>query len=139
VALLVARGWYFVLPALYLAFLLGAKLLPLLPGALSRDARRRARAGYSYCLVRCAGVGRGRQRSESALEHAARLSRDARISLTPVADVYLKASFGEHFDPADLVAFGPALRGFSRTFRMSVALPWRILGALSPLGAGRHP
>jgi protein-glutamine gamma-glutamyltransferase len=139
IALVVARLWYLVLPGLYLLFLAGAKLLPLLPGALSRDARRRARAGYSYCLLRCAGVGRGRRPAESTLEHAARLDRESRISLAPMADLYLKACFGERFERGDLQAVGPALRGFSRTFRASVAWPRRIIGMVSPLGAARKP
>ncbi len=134
----VARLWYLVLPALYLLYLLVAKLLPLLPGALSRDARRRARVSYSFCLLRCAGVGRGRRPAESALEHASRVGRESRISLTPVADLYLKACFAERFDATDLKDFEPALRGFSRTFRANVRLPRRVLGALAPTRGGRR-
>jgi hypothetical protein len=135
IAVLVARLWYVLLPALYVLFLLCTKLLPLVPGFLSRDARRRARADYSLCLVQCAGVGKARRSSESVLEHAARLSRDSDIALTPVASMYLRAAFGEQFDSRDLDAAQPALAQFAATFRRNVRLPLRLLGMLNPLGA----
>ena len=135
IAVLVARLWYVLLPALYVLFLLCTKLLPLVPGFLSRDARRRARADYSLCLVQCAGVGKARRSSESVLEHAARLSRDSDIALTPVASMYLRAAFGEQFDSSDLAAAQPALAQFAATFRRSVRLPLRLLRMLNPLGA----
>ena len=135
IAVLVARLWYVLLPALYAIFLLCTKVLPLLPGLLSRDARRRTRAGYSLCLVQCAGVGKARRSSESALEHAARLSRESDIALAPVASLYLKAAFGEQFDKSDLDAAQPALAEFSSTFRRNVGLPLRLLGVVNPLGA----
>ncbi len=135
IAVLVARLWYVVLPGLYLVFLFCAKLLPLVPGLLSRNARRRARAGYALCLVRCAGVGQSRRASESALEHAARLARETEIALAPVVDVYLRAAFGECFERRDLDAARPALEKFASTFRRSVAWPRRILGVMNPLGA----
>jgi hypothetical protein len=139
VAAIAARLWYVILPGLYLLFLLAAKLLPLAPGALSRDARRRARAAYARCLLRCAGIGRGRRAGESVLEHAARLERESGLSITPVADLYLKARFAERFDAGDLADMGSALRAFSGSFRSAVRLPWRILGMVSPLGAVRRP
>jgi transglutaminase-like putative cysteine protease len=134
IAMLVARLWYIILPAAYLLLLASLKLLPLVPGMLSADARRRARARYSMCLVQCAGVGRGRRLGESALEHASRLARDNGIALTPLVDLYLKAAFGERFDGADLAATLPAMKGFALSFRTGVRLPWRILGAMSPRG-----
>jgi len=135
IAVLVARLWYVLLPALYVLFLLCTKLLPLVPGFLSRDARRRARADYSLCLVQCAGVGKARRSSESVLEHAARLDRESDIALTPVASMYLRAAFGEQFDGRDLDAAQPALAQFAATFRRNVRLPLRLLGMLNPLGA----
>ncbi len=135
IATLVARLWYVLLPALFVLFLLCTKLLPLVPGFLSRDARLRARAGYTLCLVQCAGVGKARRSSESALEHAARLGRENDIALTPVVSMYLKAAFGETFDGGDIEAAQPALAEFSLTFRRNVGLPLRLLGLLNPLGA----
>jgi transglutaminase-like putative cysteine protease len=135
IASLVARLWYVLLPALYALFLLCAKLLPLVPGLLSRDPRRRTRAGYSLCLVQLAGVGKARRSSESALEHAARLGRDSAIALTPVVTLYLKAAFGEQFDKGDIDATKPALAEFAATFRRNIVLPLRLLGVVSPLGA----
>ena len=135
IAGVVARLWYVVLPGLYLLFLLCTKFLPLLPGLLSRDARRRARADYTRCLVRCAGVGRARRTSESPLEHAARLARESDIALAPVVEFYLKAAFGEHFEWNDLDAARPALDGFASTFRSRIAWPLRLLGFMNPLGA----
>ena len=138
IARVVARLWYLVLPGLYLLFLLLAKYLPLLPGLFSRDERRRARAAYARCLVTCAGVGRGRRPGESAAEHASRVDRESRIALTPVADLYLKASFAEHFDGEDTASLRPALNGFSRALRRQVAWPRRVLGVVSPRGAARR-
>jgi transglutaminase-like putative cysteine protease len=135
IAQVVARLWYLVLPGLYLLFLLGTKFLPLVPGLLSRSARRRARADYWLCLVRCAGVGRPRRATESALEHADRLARESEIALAPVVDFYLKAAFGESFERKDLEAARPALAGFTSSFRGSIALPLRVLGFMNPLGA----
>jgi len=135
IAAVVARLWYVVLPGLYLLLLFCTKFLPLLPGLLSRDARRRARADYTRCLVRCAGVGRARRASESPLEHAARLARENGIALAPVVELYLKAAFGEHFEWNDLDAARPSLDRFGATFRDHVAWPLRILGFLNPLGA----
>jgi len=137
-AALVARLWYVVLPAAYLLLLAAVKLLPLLPGMLSRSARRRTGARYAWCLVRCAGVGRGRRTGESALEHAARLARETGITLTPVVDLYLKASFAPEFGAEDLEAGRPALESFSLSFRGGVGLPRRILGAMSPRGAAHR-
>jgi hypothetical protein len=135
IALLVARLWYVVLPGLYILFLLCTKLLPLVPGLLSRDARRRARADYSLCLVKCAGVGRSRRAVESALEHAQRLDREWGIMLAPVVDSYLKAAFGERFEREDLDAVRPSLEQFASSFRQSISWPLRILGLMNPLGA----
>jgi transglutaminase-like putative cysteine protease len=135
IAAVVARLWYVVLPGLYLLFLLCTKFLPLVPGLLSRDARRRARACYARCLVRCAGVGRARRTAESPLEHAARLAHESDIALAPVVEFYLKAAFGDSFEWRDLNAARPALERFASTFRRNVAWPLRILGAINPLAA----
>jgi transglutaminase-like putative cysteine protease len=135
IAFLVARLWYLVLPGLYVLLLLCTKLLRLVPGLLSRDARRRARAEYTLCLVRCAGVGKSRRAAESPLEHAARLARESNIALTPVVDFYLKAAFGESFEKEDLDAARPAIEEFASSFRKNVAWPLRILGLVNPLGA----
>ncbi len=102
---------------------------------VSRDGRRRARARYSLCLVRCAGVGRGRRAAESALEHATRLGRESGIALAPVVDLYLKAAFGQRFNEQDLRAERTAVNGFARSFKTGVSWPLRILGAVSPRGA----
>jgi transglutaminase-like putative cysteine protease len=140
IAVLVARLWYVVLPGLYFLFLLCTKLLPLVPGLLSRDARRRARADYGLCLVQCAGVGKARRASESALEHAQRLGRESGIVLAPVVDFYLKAAFGEQFDREDLRAIRSPLERFASSFRGSIRWPLRILGLMNPLGAiSRRP
>jgi transglutaminase-like putative cysteine protease len=135
IAGLVARLWYVVLPGLYILFLFCTKFLPLVPGLLSRDARRRARADYARCLVTCAGVGRARRLSESPLEHAERLAGDSSIALAPVVELYLMAAFGEQFEWKDLDAARPALRAFAATFRKNIAWPLRLLGLVNPLGA----
>ncbi len=140
IALLVARLWYVILPAAYVLFLLLAKLAPRLPGLLSREPRRRAKAGYALCMVRCAGIGRARRRAESPLEHAARLTAETGVALAPVVESYLKASFGEQFDAADLAAAQEARRAFLVSFRTRVSWPRRLLGALNPMGAAlRRP
>jgi hypothetical protein len=133
IAVQVARLWYVVLPGLYLLFLLFTKFVPLLPSLLSRNARRRISGTYTLCLLCCAGVGRSRRTTESALEHATRLSRENKIMIAPVVDLYLKAAFGEYFAREDLDAERPALDKFTSTFRKNVAWPLRILGVMNPL------
>jgi transglutaminase-like putative cysteine protease len=135
IALLVARLWYVVLPILYLLFLFCGKIVPRVRGLISRDPRRRARAAYMLCLVRCAGAGKSRRAAESALEHAARLEKESGISLGPMAETYLRAAFGKRFEKEDLDAARSAFRQFAATFRKSVALPLRFLGMLNPAGA----
>jgi transglutaminase-like putative cysteine protease len=135
IAGLVARLWYVVLPGLYVLFLFCAKFLRLVPGLLSSDARRRARALYMACLVRCAGVGKARRTAESVLEHAARLAADGGIDMAPIAELYLMAAFGERFESKDLAAAGPARERFAASFRKNVGWPLRLLGLLSPAGA----
>ncbi|MGA2975844.1 MAG: transglutaminase-like domain-containing protein [Spirochaetia bacterium] len=135
IALLVARLWYVTLPGLYALFLFCSKLLPSLPGMLSRDARRRAKALYRLCIVRCIGVGSGRRPSESPLEHAARMGRESGIVLTPLAEIFLKASFGERFNAADQAEARRARGEFLLTFRARVSAPRRLLGVVNPLGA----
>jgi hypothetical protein len=134
IALVIARLWYFTLPALYVLFLFSVKLLPMLPGLLARAPRRRVKAAYHLCLVILAGVGMMRRASESPLEHAARVYRDGSIELTPLADMFLKASFGDTFDDNDQRSAGKARDGFIASYRAHVSWPRRLLGIVNPLG-----
>jgi transglutaminase-like putative cysteine protease len=139
-AQIAARLWYVTLPALYVLYLLLRKLLPSLPGLLSRDARRRTKAAYRLTLVRVAGVGLGRRVSESPLEHAARLESTEGIEMTAVADSFLKAAFGDTFGNGDIEKQQAARERFDASFRKRVALPRRVLGALNPMaGVARSP
>lgn len=138
--LILARLWYFTLPALYLLFLVSVKLLPSLPGLASANPRRRMRAGYRLRLVELAGIGLGRRPAESHLEHALRLERERGIGLSPLADVYLKALFGEAFGAADLREARAARLGYLASLRARVSWPLRALGLLNPIGSsGRRP
>ena len=132
IALLVARLWYLTLPALYALFLVSAKLAPSLPGLLSRDARKRVKAGYRLSLVRLGGVGLARRPSESPLEHAARIFRDRGVSFAPAVDVYLKAAFGESFDTGDQAAAREAAAAFLASYRKRIPLPRRLAGIVNP-------
>ena len=132
-ALLAARLWYITLPALYALLLFALKILPLLPGLLSRNPRRRVKASYRFGLVRLAGVGLARRAAESPLEHAARVCAARGIVLAPFSGLYLKASFGDCFDARDVVAAWEARRGFARSFRAKVPWPRRVVGVVSPV------
>jgi hypothetical protein len=134
IALLVARLWYITLPALYALFLLAAKLLPSGLGLLARDRRRRARALYRLCLVRCAGVGLARRAAESRLEHASRIEGERGVRFAGMTDAFLRAAFGDRFDAGDLDSARKACAAFLASFRKAVPWPLRILGALNPLG-----
>ena len=135
IALLVARLWYVVLPALFALFLFCAKLLPSLPGLLSRHPRRRMKSLYSLAMVRLTGVGYGRKPVESPLEHAERVRATHTIDLAPVVQSYLKASFADQFDAADLAAARARLSAFDVQWRKSVPAARRILGIVNPVGA----
>jgi hypothetical protein len=140
IALVIARLWYITLPALYALFLISVKLLPWLPGLLARNPRRRVKASYRLCLVMLAGVGLMRRASESPLEHAARVSRDGGIALAPLADMFLKASFGDTFDGNDRSSAREAREGFVASYRARIPWPRRLLGIVNPLGSlARRP
>jgi len=135
IALLVARLWYITFPALFVLFLFCAKLLPSLPGLLSRRPRRRMKALYALSLVRLTGVGYGRGAGESPLEHGERILADRKIELVPVVQSYLKASFADRFDSGDLKEARARLEAFAVSWRSRMPVPRRVLGILNPLGA----
>ena len=135
IALVVARLWYVTLPALYALLLFSLKLLPSLPGILARNPRRRVKAWYRLCLVTLAGAGMMRRASESPLEHAERICRDRGISLAPLADMFLKASFADTFTPDDLVSARTAREKLRASYRAKIAWPRRLLGIVNPTGS----
>lgn len=134
IVLLVARLWYITLPGLYALLLLAAKVLPSVPGLLSRDARWRTKASYRLCQVRLAGVGLSRRTAESPLEHATRICAARGIALAPFAHLYLKASFGDCYDAGDEAAAREARRQLVRSCRKSVPWPRRVIGVVNPVG-----
>ncbi len=138
--LLLARLWYVTLPVLYLLFLLAVKLLPSLPGLLSGNPRRRVRAAYRLCMVGLGGVGLGRARSESYLEHARRVGRARGIRLEPLTEVFLRAVFADGFGAGDLREARAARALFTASVRQAVPPARRLLGVVSPAGwVGRLP
>jgi Transglutaminase-like superfamily len=134
IVMLVARLWYITLPALYALLLFAAKIVPSLPGLLSRDARRRTKASYRLCQVRLAGAGLAKKAGESPLEHAQRVSLSRGIALVAFTHLYLKASFGDCFDAADRSAVRTARRDLLRSYRQNVPWPRRVIGVVNPLG-----
>ncbi|HYW84509.1 MAG TPA: transglutaminase-like domain-containing protein, partial [Spirochaetia bacterium] len=137
IALIIARLWYVTLPALYAVLLFTLKLLPLLPGLLTRNPRNRVKAWYRLCLVTLAGVGLMRRASESPLEHAARVCHDRGISVAPLADMFLKASFADTFTGDDLAFARGAREGFLASYRAKAAWPRRLLAVVNPARPGR--
>jgi hypothetical protein len=138
IAIVVARLWYVVLPGLYALFLLAVKLFPTLGGAFHRDLRRGTKAAYRRCLVRLTGVGAGRRRFESPLEHAARVFNDRGVAIAPLVESYLQAAFADRFEPEDAARARAAYADFLRSFRSGIAWPRRALGILSPRTTGRR-
>jgi transglutaminase-like putative cysteine protease len=132
---LAARLWYVTLPSLYLLFLLAAKVLPSLPGSLSRNTRTRAKARYRRCLVRLGGVRLRRAPAESAMEYAGRLCRERGISFALPTESYLKAVFGGRFDREDEERMRSAVAQFVASYRKNVPFIRRAAGAVGPLGA----
>lgn len=140
IALVIARLWYVTLPALYALFLFSVKFLSWLPGLLARNPRRRVKASYRLCLVTLAGVGMMRRASQSPLEHAARVCRDQGITLAPLADMFLKASFGDTFDNDDEASARAAREEFVASCRAKISWPRRLLGIVNPMGTlARRP
>jgi hypothetical protein len=137
IALVIARLWYVTLPALYALFLFSLKLLPLLPGLLAGNPRMRVKAWYRLCLVTLAGAGMTRRASESPLEHASRVCREQGISVAPLADMFLKASFAGIFSRDDLASAHAAREGFIASYRAKVAWPRRLLAVVNPMRGGK--
>ena len=132
--LLLARLWYATLPALYLLFLLGVKLLPSVPMLASRDARRRVKGLYRLALAQLGGIGLGRAPRESYLEHAGRISRERGIDLESLTQVFLRAVFAEGFSAADLRHARAARGALRASIRARIPWPVRCLGLLNPFG-----
>jgi transglutaminase-like putative cysteine protease len=135
--LLAARLWYVTLPALYLLVLVCLKLLPSVPGLLTRNRRRKAGSYYRLSLVLLSGAGIARGRRESPLEFGRRVERDLGIGLSALTDAYLKAAFGATFDKADLDALRASRKAFIASYRARVSPAIRVLGLLNPLVRGR--
>ena len=135
IAVLVARLWYLTLPTLYALFLLGAKVLPSLPGLLSRSRRRRVKARYRLCLVSLAGMGLARQPGESLLEHARRVERETGAPLPGAVHGMLKAAFARGFDATDERSARAASGAFRSGLRLRTSLPRRLLGVINPVGS----
>jgi transglutaminase-like putative cysteine protease len=135
IVLLVARLWYLTLPTLYALFLLGIKVLPSLPGLLSRSRRRRVKARYRLCLVRLAGVGLARRPGESLLEHARRVERETGAPLAGAAHGMLRAAFARGFDMTDEKSARAASEAFRSGLRSRLPLLRRLLGVVTPVGS----
>jgi len=135
VALILARLWYVALPSLYALLLAGIKLLPSVPGLLSRQPRRRTKARYHLAMVRLAGIGQARRPTESPREHAERVGGEKAIALDALTELYLKASFDAAFTGADDADAAQAQARFAASFRQRIVWPLRLLGALNPFGA----
>jgi len=135
---LLARVWYVTLPVLYLACLFCVKLLPSLPGLLSRRPRRRVKAWHRLTLVALYGRGWVRAAGESRLDYARRLDAAEGLSLTPWTGAYLAAVFSGAYDAAHLEAARAARDAFRASYNRRVALPRRVLAALSPVNALRR-
>ena len=131
---LLARLWYFTLPALYLLYLTCVKLVPSLPGLLLADRRRKARGLYRLALVKLHGRGIRRGRSESFLEFAGRVQRHHKIAAEDLTAYFLKAVFAPRFERADMESFQEARREFARTYRESLGLPLRVIAIFASLG-----
>jgi len=137
-AAVVARLWYFTLPILYALYLVGSKLLPRLPGLVSRDPRRRVKARYRLELVRLAGVGLARRAGESPLEHARRVEAATGTCLEPFTRSYLQAAFGPSFEASQERRARAAATSFAGSYRRHIGAPLRVTGLLNPV-VGRVP
>lgn len=135
---LLARLWYVTLPALYLLFLCGAKLLPSLPGLAFGGPRRRVKSWYGISLAVLYGRGWVRSADESHLDYARRLDAARGTALAPWTEAYLAAVFSGRYGKESLEAARAARAAFRASYRRSTAAPLRLLALLSPWNALRR-
>ncbi len=130
-----ARWWFAVLPALYLAVIAGLKctsyLLYLVPG----NPRRRAKRLYAHALIRLYGLGTKRKPNESPMEFASRVNAESDGALGPMirlTEGYLEAAFAETYGEENLALLVASNRELATAISRRYNPFVRVLGFLNP-------
>lgn len=130
-----ARLWYLLLPAFYLAVLTALKTAPYLAFRLARGRRDKIRHLYRGSLLRLAGLSRARRGDESLSEYAVRLDEVHDLKLHAWTEAYLMAVFAAGFAEADYQAALSERTRFLTAFRKTFSPLKRLAGFLNPLSS----
>jgi transglutaminase-like putative cysteine protease len=132
---IIARLWYFVLPALYLSVIALLKSLPLLRAVLAANPRAKVKRLFAATRVRLEGLGLKKSGEESLLEYALRIEARYPLRFSPWAKAYLQAVFDEIFEAADFEQALQKRREFLASLKQCFSPLRRILGFLNPVNA----
>jgi transglutaminase-like putative cysteine protease len=130
--MIVARLWYFLLPALYLLVITLVKSLPLLRGWTAADPREKIKQLFTATRIRLEGLRLNKSGEESLLEYAQRIEERYPVRLSPWVRAYLQGVFDETFDPRDLETALEKRRAFINSLKKSFSPFRRLLGYLNP-------
>jgi transglutaminase-like putative cysteine protease len=130
---ILARLWYFLLPALYLFVISLAKTLPLLRAGLAANPRTRIKLLFAATRVRLEGLGLKKSGEESLLEYALRIEARLPLCLSPWVKAYLQGVFDEIFEPEDFDTALQKRREFLDSLKRSFSPLRRLLGFLNPV------
>jgi hypothetical protein len=130
---IVARLWYFTLPALYLIVITLLKNLPLLRALSARQRRTKIRHLFSATLITLAGLGFKKSGEESLLEYARRVEARHPLLFSAWVQAYLQAVFAEIFEERDYELALEKKEGFTRSLSRCFSILRRVAGFLSPI------
>jgi transglutaminase-like putative cysteine protease len=135
---IVARLWYFLLPALYLSVIGLAKCLPLLRAGLTADPRTKIKLLFAATRVRLEGLGLKKSGEESLLEYAIRIEAHLPLCLSPWVKAYLQGVFDEIFGPEDFDRALQKRREFLASLKRCFSPLRRLLGFFNPVNLFRR-
>ncbi len=130
---ILARLWYFLLPALYLFVISLAKTLPLLRAGLAANPRTKIKLLFAATRVRLEGLGLKKSGEESLMEYALRIEAHLPLCLSPWVKAYLQGVFDEIFEPEDFDQALQKRREFLASLKRSFSPLRRLVGFLNPV------
>jgi len=130
---IVARLWYFLLPALYLFVITLVKCLPLVGAALTVDPRVKIKRLFAATRIRLEGLGLKKSGEESLLEFATRVEARYPLHLSRWVKAYLQCIFDEIFEAEDFDRALQSRRCFLASLKRCFSPFRRLLGFLNPL------
>jgi len=130
---IVARLWYFVLPALYLFVVTLMKSLPLLRAGLAANPRAKIKQLFAATRLCLESLGLKKSGEESLLEYALRIESRYPLRLSPWVKAYLQGVFDEIFEPEDFDQAMQKRREFLASLKQYFSPLRRLLGFLNPV------